>query len=241
MVKTHAEPGTVFVGRLDFWGLFVVVFFREFVPWDCGGGSAVTLGGAPGGLWCPPTSVFVSRLRITSRFQISIFVSKYRPCPAVNYWWGSGRHWNVYWPPSSSRTHSALVIYCKCYLYSLYNCIFMSCIKRECGALKCISRMRGQKICHWSPLSGADPMWTINPSIMWWSFQHPWFHCNGATSLFSLTWKGDWESNLEQPQWRSFRSEISGNSGVRPSWINPTSQPTNPTPGYCLPSIKLGL
>ena len=48
------------------------------------------------------------------------------------------------------------------------------------------------------------------------------------------------ESNLEQPQWRSFRSEISGNSAARPSWINLTNQP-NPTPGYCLPSIKLGL
>ena len=47
-------------------------------------------------------SVFVSRPRITSRFQISIFVSKYRPCPPVNYWWGSGRHWNVYWPRSST-------------------------------------------------------------------------------------------------------------------------------------------
>ena len=31
---------------------FVVVFFPEFVSWDCGGGSAVTLGDAPWGLWC---------------------------------------------------------------------------------------------------------------------------------------------------------------------------------------------
>ena len=128
---------------------FVVVFFPEFVSWDCGGGSAVTLGGAPGGLWPPPpTSVFVSRLRITSRFQISIFVSKYRPCPPVNYWWGSGRHWNVYWPPDSSRTHSALTWMLKLVCDTL-QMLSIDCTSVylwavwSAGALKCILRMRG--------------------------------------------------------------------------------------------------
>ena len=131
---------------------FVVVFFPEFVSWDCGGGSAVTLGGAPGGLWCPPLlhlCICITAPHYFSFPNINICV-QISPLPASELLMGL-------WAPlkcilaarllqdtlCSYLDAQAGVWYIANVIYGLYECISMSCMKRECGALKCILRMRG--------------------------------------------------------------------------------------------------
>ena len=54
MVKTHAEPGTVLVGGLDFWRLFVVVFFPRICALRLRGRECSDIRRSPMGAVVPP-------------------------------------------------------------------------------------------------------------------------------------------------------------------------------------------